>query len=74
VSRKQPGDHQGEHQVSNESTTGDKRVLIGHFAADADPDDIVDAIIAALPPDKRPFEDRPGRKPDENGRARPTPR
>jgi hypothetical protein len=40
--------------VSNESTTGDERVLIGHFAADADPDDIVDAIIAALLPADHP--------------------
>jgi hypothetical protein len=58
--------------VNDESTKGSERVLIGNFAADADPDDIVNAIVSALPPDKRPIEDRPGREPDENGRARPT--
>jgi hypothetical protein len=40
----------------NEEEKG-QRVLVGHFAADADPDAIVDAIIAALPPDKRPIDD-----------------
>lgn len=38
-----------------------KRVLIGHFSADTDVDDIVDAILASVPPDERPAEDRPNR-------------
>jgi hypothetical protein len=49
-----------------------KRVLVGYFGEDASDDDIVDAIIASLPPDQRPFEDRPGHEPDENGRVRLT--
>ncbi len=42
-----------------------ERTLIGHLSADADPDDIVDAILASLPPDQRPVEDRPERQPSE---------
>lgn len=40
-----------------------KRTLVGHFAADADVDEIVDMIIATVPPDQRPAEDRPERLP-----------
>ena len=42
-----------------------ERVLIGHFSADTDVDEIVDAILATVPPDERPVEDRPNRMPGE---------
>jgi hypothetical protein len=47
-------------------TPASGRRLIGFFTADTSDDDIVDAIIASLPPDKRPVENRPGypREPD----------
>lgn len=37
------------------------RTLIGHFSANTDVDEIVDMIIATVPPDDRPPEDRPNR-------------
>jgi hypothetical protein len=37
------------------------RKLIGHFGADADVDDIVDAILATVPANERPAEDRENR-------------
>jgi hypothetical protein len=42
-----------------------QRVLIGHFSVDTDVDDIVDAILATVPADDRPPEDRPNRMPDK---------
>jgi hypothetical protein len=43
--------------ASADNNVDGKRVLIGHFRADTDADDIVDAIIASLPPEKRPIDD-----------------
>jgi hypothetical protein len=48
-------------QMDEEKKEPAKRVLIGHFSADTDVDDIVDAILASVPPDERPAEDRPNR-------------
>lgn len=45
------------------ATKGSERVLIGHFAADADVDALVDAILETVPADERPPEDRPERLP-----------
>jgi hypothetical protein len=39
------------------------RKLIGYFTANTDVDEIVDMIIATVPPDERPPEDRPNRMP-----------
>jgi len=51
--------------MEEEKTEPAKRVLIGHFSADTDVDDMVDAIIASIPPDQRPAEDRPNRMSDK---------
>jgi hypothetical protein len=50
-----------------------ERKLIGFFSADTDVDDLVDAIIASLPPDKRPVEDRPNRLPPPESEPQPEP-
>jgi hypothetical protein len=53
------------NKMEDENKEPAKRVLIGHFSADMDVDDLVDAIIASIPPDQRPGEDRPNRSSDK---------